>query len=66
MRTLPKYSSEYRTEAESICQFFLNTLAVELLWGNSTGLRYTTFSIFTQYADLRILQLLQYAGVSSD
>jgi len=29
----------------------LNTLAGVLLWGNSTGLRYTTFSISMQEAD---------------
>ena len=37
----------------SLGQFvhLIKTLATELLRGNSTGLRYTTFSIIIQYAD---------------
>ena len=33
------------------CFQSFNTLATEPLWGNSTGISYTTFSIFMQYAD---------------
>jgi len=42
-----------------------STLAAENPYANSTGLRYTTFSICMQYADsTHLKQLLQYASTS--
>jgi len=41
-----------------------STLAAENPYANSTGLRYTTFSICLQYADSTHLKQLQYASTS--